>query len=40
MVLAELGQKLTGALRKLQNATVVDEKVLKDCLNEISMALL
>lgn len=40
MVLAELGQKLTGALKKLQNATVVDEEVLKKVLGEIAMALL
>lgn len=40
MVLAELGQKLTGALKKLQNATVVDEEVLKKVLNEITIALL
>lgn len=40
MVLAELGQKLTGALRNLQNATTVDEKVLTKVLNDISMALL
>jgi signal recognition particle subunit SRP54 len=40
MVLAELGLKLTSALKSLQNATVVDEEVLKKVLNEISMALL
>ena len=33
-------KNLTGALRKLQNATIVDEKVLQSVLNEISMALL
>lgn len=40
MVLAELGKKLTGALKNLQNASVVDEEVLRKVLNEISMALL
>lgn len=40
MVLAELGEKLTGALKKLQNTTVVDEQALKTVLNDISMALL
>lgn len=40
MVLADLGQKLAGALRNLNNASVVDEKVLKKVLTEISMALL
>jgi len=40
MVLAELGKKLSGALRNLQSAPIVDEKVLKQVLNEITMALL
>lgn len=40
MVLADLGKKLAGALKNLSNASVVDEKVLKKVLNEISMALL
>ena len=40
MVLAELGTKLTGALKKLNQASVVDEKAIKACLNEISLALL
>ncbi len=29
MVLAELGQKITGALRKLNTVTVIDDKVRK-----------
>lgn len=40
MALAQLGSKLTNALKNLQNATIVDEKVLKSVLNEISIALL
>lgn len=40
MVLAELGNKITGALRKLQKADVVNEDVMKECLNTISTALL
>ena len=40
MVLGDLGKKLSGALRNLQNATIVDEKVLKKVLNEITIALL
>jgi signal recognition particle subunit SRP54 len=40
MVLAELGKKLSGALRNLQSAPIVDEKVLKQVLNEITIALL
>jgi signal recognition particle subunit SRP54 len=40
MVLADLGKKLAGALKNLNNASVVDEKVLKKVLTEISMALL
>lgn len=40
MVLTELGEKLTGALKKLNQASVVDEAALKSCLNDISMALL
>ena len=40
MVLAELGQKITSALRKLKDATVIDEKVLQEILTEIASALL
>ncbi|KAM1015944.1 hypothetical protein ACFX13_046429 [Malus domestica] len=40
MVLAELGGSISRALQQMINATVVDEKVLNDCLNEISRALL
>ncbi|CEM20753.1 unnamed protein product [Vitrella brassicaformis CCMP3155] len=40
MVLAELGSRISGALRKLQTATVIDEAVLDECLKEIAAALL
>jgi signal recognition particle subunit SRP54 len=40
MVLAELGGSIARALARMSNATVVDEKVLADCLNEICRALL
>jgi signal recognition particle subunit SRP54 len=40
MVLAELGQKISTALKKLNSATLVDENVIKDILNEIASALL
>eukprot|EP00397_Hematodinium_sp_SG-2012_P013060 GEMP01013252.1.p1 GENE.GEMP01013252.1~~GEMP01013252.1.p1 ORF type:complete len:520 (+),score=99.06 GEMP01013252.1:83-1642(+) len=40
MVLADLGSKITGALRKLQSAQVIDEELLTACLKEISNALL
>ncbi|KAM0955758.1 hypothetical protein ACFX2I_024021 [Malus domestica] len=40
MVLAELGGSITRALQQMIKATVVDEKVLNDCINEISRALL
>lgn len=40
MVLADLGQKITQALRKLNQATVVDEKLLQEILTEIASALL
>ena len=39
MVLAELGAKINHALRNLNNATVIDAKVLKTLLNEIATAL-
>ena len=40
MVLAELGQKISGALRKLNTATIIDEKLLGEILTEIASALL
>ena len=40
MVLAELGQKLATALKKLNTVTVIDEKVLLEILNDIATALL
>lgn len=40
MVLAELGGSITRALQHMSNATIIDEKVLNECLNEISRALL
>ncbi|XP_045808905.1 signal recognition particle 54 kDa protein 2-like isoform X2 [Trifolium pratense] len=40
MVLAQLGGSITRALQQMTNATVIDEKVFNDCLNEINRALL
>lgn len=40
MVLADLGRKITTALRSLSNATVIDEKVFDSMLKEICKALL
>jgi signal recognition particle subunit SRP54 len=40
MVLAELGQKITSALNKLNRVTVIDEEVLNECLKDITTALL
>ncbi|CAD7927994.1 unnamed protein product [Amoebophrya sp. A25] len=40
MVLADLGSQLTGALRKLNSATVVDDEAVDECLKEISNALM
>ena len=40
MVLAELGAKLTQALRRINNETVIDEKILNELLTEIASALL
>ena len=40
MVLAELGRKISTALRGLNNKSTIDEKVLKQLLNEISRALM
>lgn len=40
MVLNELGQKISAALARVQNADVVDDALLDACLKEISTALL
>ncbi|KAI3900704.1 hypothetical protein MKW92_003338 [Papaver armeniacum] len=40
MVLGELGGSLCRALAQMNNATVINEKVLIDCLNEITRALI
>lgn len=40
MVLADLGRKITSALRSLSNATVINEEVLNSMLKEICAALL
>ncbi|XP_075251181.1 signal recognition particle subunit SRP54-like [Convolutriloba macropyga] len=40
MVLAELGRKITGALKSLNSATVIDEKAFQDTLNAVCRALL
>ncbi|KAG0589363.1 hypothetical protein KC19_1G015900 [Ceratodon purpureus] len=40
MVLAEMGDRIKGALQQMRNATVVDERVFTECLNEISRALM
>jgi signal recognition particle subunit SRP54 len=40
MVLLELGRKITNALKKMDNSTTVNEKIIKSILNEIGMALL
>ncbi|TVU20648.1 hypothetical protein EJB05_36865 [Eragrostis curvula] len=40
MVLAELGGSISRALKRMSDATVVDDKALADCLNEITRALL
>ncbi|CAI8001925.1 Signal recognition particle 54 kDa protein, partial [Geodia barretti] len=40
MVLADLGRKITTALRSLGNATVINEEVLQAMLKEICTALL
>ncbi|MED6159734.1 hypothetical protein PIB30_044972 [Stylosanthes scabra] len=40
MVLAQLGGSISRALQQMSNATVIDEKVLNECLNEITRALL
>ena len=40
MVLAELGAKLTQALRKINSTQVIDEKLLNEILTDIANALL
>jgi len=40
MVLADLGSKITNALRAMSSSTVVDETVLKKLLKDLAMALL
>ncbi|XP_050407440.1 signal recognition particle subunit SRP54 [Patella vulgata] len=40
MVLADLGRKITSALKSLSNATIINEEVLNDMLKEICKALL
>ncbi|GLT53056.1 hypothetical protein SLA2020_263530 [Shorea laevis] len=40
MVLAQLGGSISCALQKMSNATIIDERVLNECLNEITRALL
>eukprot|EP00916_Digyalum_oweni_P006358 GHVL01010940.1.p1 GENE.GHVL01010940.1~~GHVL01010940.1.p1 ORF type:complete len:496 (+),score=88.47 GHVL01010940.1:140-1627(+) len=40
MVLAELGARITDALKNLNSVTVIDTKALDECLKEISAALL
>jgi len=39
MVLAELGQKITGALKKLGSSTIVDQAAIDEMLKEICNAL-
>ena len=39
MVLNELGARIGAALAQMSNAATIDEKVLDDCLKEISNAL-
>lgn len=40
MVLAELGSRISRALQDMNKVTVIDEKALSDCLNEIARALI
>ncbi len=40
MVLADLGDKIQGALRKIASSEVIDESVIKTMINEIQRALL
>lgn len=39
MVLNELGARIGAALAQMSNAATIDERVLDDCLKEISNAL-
>ena len=40
MVLFELGEKISNALKKMSNNLVLNDEALTNCLNEIGMALL
>jgi signal recognition particle subunit SRP54 len=40
MVLADLGRKITSAIRSLNSATVINEEALDNMLKEISRALI
>ncbi|CAI0402468.1 unnamed protein product [Linum tenue] len=40
MVLAQLGGSISRAIQQMSNATIIDEKALNECLNEITRALL
>ena len=40
MVLQELGKKITDAIKNMNRSTIVNDKILQDCLNDISRALL
>ncbi|EFJ34599.1 hypothetical protein SELMODRAFT_81201 [Selaginella moellendorffii] len=40
MVLGELGSRISGAIQRLNTATVIDDKALTICVNEITHALL
>ena len=40
MVLAELGHKISSALKKLNQVTVIDERVVGEVLTDIASALL
>ncbi|OMP00651.1 hypothetical protein COLO4_12503 [Corchorus olitorius] len=40
MVLAELGGSISKAIHRMTNATIINDKVLDECLNEIARALL
>ena len=40
MVLGQLGSRISGALKKLQEKAVIDDEAIKECLSEIVKALL
>lgn len=40
MVLGELGESITSAIRRMRNAPRIDDKVLNECVKEISRSLL